>query len=215
LEGVAHDDGCDSIIVVTGPESLPSDLAAAHAMIIAERKERIAAETDRDALIAYLKLEIEKLRRQIYGQRSERRARLLDQMELQLEELEAAATEDELAAQEAAAKTTTVRSFKRNRPIRQPFPENIERERIVIPVPTNCPCCGGSRLSKLSEDVTRTLEEIPRRFKVIETVREKFTCRDCEAITQAPAPFYATPAVISGRSSWRRSCSTNSDNICR
>lgn len=41
--------------------------------------------------------------------------------------------------------------------------------------------------------MTETLEEIPRRFKVIETVREKFTCRDCEAISQAPAPFHATP----------------------
>jgi transposase len=41
--------------------------------------------------------------------------------------------------------------------------------------------------------VTATLEEIPRRFKVIETVREKFSCRDCEAITQPPAPFHATP----------------------
>ncbi len=45
----------------------------------------------------------------------------------------------------------------------------------------------------LGEDVTATLEEIPRRFKVIETVREKFSCRDCEAITQPPAPFHATP----------------------
>jgi len=146
-----------------------------------------------EALIAYFKLEIEKLRRQIYGQRSERTARLLDQMELQLEEVEASATEDELAAAHAPAKTATVRSFERKRPVRKPFPDNIERERVVIAGPTNCPCCGGSRLSKLGEDVTETLEEIPRRFKVIETVREKFSCRDCETITQPPAPFHATP----------------------
>jgi transposase len=49
-----------------------------------------------------------------------------------------------------------------------------------------------SRPSRLGEDVTETLEEVPRRFKVIETVREKFSCRDCEAITQPPAPFHAT-----------------------
>ena len=54
-----------------------------------------------EALISHLKLEIEKLRRQLYGSRSERKARLLDQMELQLEELETAATEDELAAEKA------------------------------------------------------------------------------------------------------------------
>ena len=54
-------------------------------------------------MIAALKLEILKLRRELYGQRSERRARLLAQMELQLEELEATASEDELAAEQAAA----------------------------------------------------------------------------------------------------------------
>ncbi|WP_288142271.1 IS66 family transposase zinc-finger binding domain-containing protein [Mesorhizobium sp.] len=63
---------------------------------------------------------------------------------------------------------------------------------------STCACCGGSRLSKLGEDVTETLEEIPRRFKVIETVREKFTCRDCEKISQPPAPFHATPRGFIG-----------------
>jgi transposase len=123
---------------------------------------------------------------------------LTEQMELQLEELEAAVTEDELAAERAAANITTVRSFKRKRPVRKPWPDNIPRERVVIEAPASCPCCGSSRLSKLGEDVTRTLEEIPRRFKVIETVREKFTCRDCETITQPPAPFHATPRGFIG-----------------
>jgi transposase len=177
-------------------------------MILAERAARVEAEaiaataqadlSNREALIAYFKLEIEKLRRELYGVRSERKARLLDQMELQLEELEAAATEDELAARASAEKTQTVRSFERRRPVRQPFPDNIPRERVVIAAPTNCPCCGSSRLSKLGEDVTKTLEEIPRQWKVIETVREKFSCRDCEAITQPPAPFHATPRGFIG-----------------
>lgn len=118
-------------------------------------------------------------------------------MELQLEEPVMAATEDEVAAQ-AAAKTSSVRSFTRKRPVRKPSPEDIERERVVIDPPVTCACCGGSRLSKLGEDVTETLEEIPRRFKVIETVREKFTCRDCEAISQPPAPFHATPRGLNG-----------------
>jgi len=64
--------------------------------------------------------------------------------------------------------------------------------------PTTCACCGGSRLAKIGEDVTKTLEEIPRRFKLIETVREKFTCRDCEKISQPPAPFHATPRGFIG-----------------
>jgi transposase len=62
----------------------------------------------------------------------------------------------------------------------------------VSKVPRSCPCCGGGRLSKLGEDITETLELIPRQWQVIETVREKFSCREFEAITQPPAPFHAT-----------------------
>ena len=142
------------------------------------------------ALIAQQKLRIAKLERQVYGQRSERSARLIDQLSLTFEELEAGATEDELAAEKAVAKTTTVAGFTRKRPERNTFPDHLPRERVVIDPPTACVCCGGLRLRKLGEDVTRTLETTPRRWKVIETVRGKFSCRDCEKITQAPAPFH-------------------------
>ena len=173
-----------------------AEAAAAHAQ--AEAANAVADRSSNEALIAHLKLEIEKLRRQLYGQRSERKERLLDQLELQLEEAEASATEDELAAEEAAKKTQTVRSFTRRRLVRQPFPEDIERERVVIAAPTSCPCCGSAKLSKLGEDVTKTLEIVPRRWKLIETVREKFSCRACQTITQPPAPFHATPRGFIG-----------------
>ena len=143
-----------------------------------------------EALISHYRLEIEKLRRQLYGTRSERKARLLEQMELQLEELEATATEDELGAEQAAARSQAVQSFQRKRPSRKPFPEHLPRERVVIAAPASCPCCGSDRLSKLGEDITETLELIPRQWKVIQTVREKFSCRACETITQPPAPFH-------------------------
>jgi transposase len=68
----------------------------------------------------------------------------------------------------------------------------------VIDSPTVCDCCGGARLRKLGEDVTCTLESIPRSWKVIETVREKFTCRDCEKISQAPAPFHVISLGLGG-----------------
>lgn len=138
-------------------------------MIVAERAARLEAEAElanaraEAALIAYYRLEIEKLRRQLYGTRSERKARLLEQMELQLEELEATATEDELAAEKAAAQTQTVRAFQRQRSSRKPFPAHLPRERVVIAAPESCPCCGSRKLSKLGEDVTETLEVIPRR----------------------------------------------------
>jgi transposase len=214
---------------VTAPESLPTDLAAAHAMLLAERAARLQAEalaasaqaeaasaqaeaasakaaaanaqadlSSTEALISHLKLEIEKLRRALYGTRSERKARLLEQMELALEELQATATEDELAAEKAAARTQTVQSFERKRPARKPFPDHLPRERVVIPAPESCPCCGSRKLAKLGEDIAETLEVVPRQWKVIQTVREKFSCRDCERITQPPAPFHVIPRGFAG-----------------
>src|SRR5476651_1433331 len=55
-----------------------------------------------------------------------------------------------------------------------------------------------AKLSKLGEDITETLEVIPRQWKVIQTVREKFSCRNCETITQPPAPFHVTPRGFAG-----------------
>ena len=164
----------------------------------AEAARVTAAASSAEALIAHLKLEIEKLRRALYGRRSERKARLLDQLELELAELEAAASEDELAAEQAASKTSTVKAFQRRRPARKPFPEHLPRERVVIPAPEACPCCGGERLCKLGEDITETLEVIPRQWKVIQTVRERFACRNCESIAQPPAPFHVTPRGWAG-----------------
>jgi len=81
---------------------------------------------------------------------------------------------------------------------RKPFPEHLPRERVVIAAPESCPCCGSAKLSKLGEDVMETLEVIPRQWKVIQTVREKFSCRECEKIAQPPAPFHVTPRGFAG-----------------
>src|SRR5271167_3481201 len=163
----------------SAPESLPDDVAALKAALVAERARslEVAAElaiarakaSEDMALIAAQKFRIAKLERQIYGQRSERSARLIDQLALDFEELEAGATEDELAAEIAVAKATTVAGFTRKRPERNTFPDHLPRERVMIDPPAACDCCGGTRLRKLGEDVTRTLEAIPRQWKVIET----------------------------------------------
>jgi hypothetical protein len=84
-----------------------------------------AKASDDAALIAHQKLQIEKLKRELYGPRSERTSRILDQMELTFEEQESAASEDEIAAERAAAKTTTVPAYRRKRPARKPFPEHL------------------------------------------------------------------------------------------
>ena len=220
------------------PVDLPAGLASAYLALLSERemlqadrdvvvaeRDTVAAErdiavaqaanaqamlSDSAALIAKLELAIEKLRRELRGKRSERTARLLDQMELQLEELVMAATEDEVAAQAAAAKTASVRSFTRKRPVRKPWPEDVERKRVVIDPPSTCACCGGSRLSKLGEDMTETLEEIPRRFIVIEPYARNLpaeTARRSASRRRRSMPRRAASLVLI---CWRRSCSTSS-----
>src|SRR4051812_18770266 len=163
--------------MVAARDALPDDIEALKEVLLFERAEalEVAAElivarakaSEDMALIAQQKLRIAKLERQVYGQRSERSARLIDQLALEFEELEAGATEDELAAEKAVARTTTVAGFTRKCAERKTFPDHLPRERVVIDPPTACECCGGNRLRKLGEDVTRTLETQPRRWKVI------------------------------------------------
>jgi transposase len=186
-------------------DALRTALAAAEARAAAAEAKAADAARDRavlanaEAMIAALRLEVEKLRRALYGTRSERKARLLEQLELQLEELEATATEDDLAVERAEALGTPATAAReRRRPARKPFPAQLPRERVVVPAPACCEACGSGRIVKLGEDVTETLEVIPRRWKVVQTVREKFTCRDCERISQPPAPFHPTPRGWAG-----------------
>ena len=171
-------------------ERLSAELAATKAELVQVRAVVCSSEA--------LKLEIAKLKREHYGTRSERGARLIDQLELQLEELEATATGDEIRADKAIATAINLTPNDRRRPSRKAFPEHLPRERVVIEAPSACTCCGSARIVKMGEDVTETLEVIPRQWKVIQTVREKFTCRDCEKISQPPAPFHPTPRGWAG-----------------
>lgn len=141
--------------------------------------------------MAYLKLLIARLKRDKYGASSERGRKLIDQLERELGELVAAASEDATKAEDAAKEGCGRRPDQpaRGQPVRAPLPGHLPRERVVLAAPTACSRCGG-KLSKLGEDVTETLEVEPIRWKVIQTVRERFSCRSCEAVTQPPGPFH-------------------------
>ena len=181
----------NSAVSSPADEPLPDDVGTLKALLLAERSARQAAESLtklRDLEIEKLRHRIAKLQHERYGQSSERRA-LLDQLELQLFELEENQAQAAAAAELARPQTQTVKSFERRKPARRPLPEHLSRERVVYPVPSSCPCCGGA-LHKLGEDVTETLELVPRQWKVVQHVREKFSCRTCEKITQPPAPSH-------------------------
>lgn len=155
-------------------------------MILAEREGRLAAELaglERGIEIERLKLEIARLRRERFSPSSERSARI-EQLELTLEDLE------EAAAEIVASAPVAVETFERRRPARRPLPDHLPRHRIVHPGPAACPCCGGTVFGKLGEDVTETLERVPASWRVIQHVRERLSCRACETISQAPAPFH-------------------------
>jgi transposase len=185
---------------MTTPDPLPADLAEAHAMILAERAARIAAEAEAamgretkrvlDLEIERLKLEIARLRRQRFGASSERGARL-EQLELALAELQETAAQADAASElRAAARSPAGHGTAAPRkPARRPLPEHLPRTRVVYPAPATCPCCGGA-VRKLGEEITETLERLPARWFVVSHVREKISCRCCEAISEAPAPFH-------------------------
>jgi transposase len=186
---------------VNSPAPLPTELADAHALILHQREELVAAEARASgaaAMIAHPKLVIAKLRRDQYGQSAERGRKVLDQLELQLEELEADATERSVIAE----RDTSVQAFTRRRPVRAPLPAHLPRERVVIPAPCACPFCRGE-LAKLGEDITETLEVVPRQWKVVQTVREKFTCRSCERITSRPPRSIRLRRPVPRQGCWR------------
>jgi transposase len=161
-------------------------LRTALAVEQAARRDAEARNSGLEAVIAHLRLTIAQMKRARFGASAERGDKLIEQMELQLEELETAATEDATVIE----RDSGVPGMSRRKPVRAPLPAHLPRERVVLPSPAACPCCNGV-LSKLGEDVTETLEVVPRQWKVVQTVREKWVCRACEAITQAPAPFHA------------------------
>jgi transposase len=173
-------------------DSLPDDVATLKAMLLAERAARTALQAEAQARaleIEKLKFAIARLRHERFGASSERAARLIDQLELQLADLEETAAASAVAAETATVLAVEVKGFARRKPARRPLPDHLPRERVVYPAPSACPCCGGA-LRKLGEDVTESLELIPRQWKVVQHVREKFSCRSCEAICQPPAPSH-------------------------
>ena len=117
-------------------EPIPSDTEALRAALAAEQQARREAEaraSGAEAMVAHLKLLIAKMKRDRFGASAERGRKLLDQLEMQLEELETAAAEDEAAAADAAPDKTIVRPFTRAKPVRGPLQANLPRERVVLP----------------------------------------------------------------------------------
>lgn len=163
-----------------------ADAAAEIAYLKAALARRDAELSGANLLIAQLTAQLAVLRRMQFGRSSEKLTAEIAQLELLLEDLE----EGEAArtAPAPAAAQTVASLAKRKQPVRRPLPDHLPREEVIHHPGDACPCCGGTRLSKLGEDVTEVLERVPARLKVIRHVRPRFSCRACETIVQAPAP---------------------------
>ncbi len=185
------------------PATLPDDAAQLKALLLAAHTRADALEhrasaaearsADLDGQIAHLKLTIAKMKRADYGASSEKGARLIDQLEMQLGELVETSSEGMVAAALASPAAGSAQSESQattQKPARRPLDERLPRERVVHAAPCNCRHCGSAKIRKLDEKITETLEFVPERWKVIQHVREVFTCRDCEKITETPAPSH-------------------------
>lgn len=170
-------------MAVTSLPDLDSlDTEALKALLVQQHQQYRALLTSKSHEIAHLKLVIEKLRRQIFGAKSEKMTAQLEQLELQLDELEAAQAADEFATESIGVETPV-----KSRPFRRPLPEHLPREVVThLPEQACCPGCGGE-LQQFGEDVSEQLERIPATFKVIRHVRPKFSCSHCERVVEAPA----------------------------
>ena len=143
--------------------------------------------------IAKLKAQIAKLKRMQFGQSSERLARIIEQFELRLEDLETQESSEISAAAAAGLPEPETRKARR-----LPLPEQLPRRNIVHPAPGADGCVCGGKMTKLGESVTEVLEYIPVRFEVVRHVRPKLACQRCDAITQAPAPALPIPRGKAG-----------------
>ena len=164
-------------------------------MIVALRSEALIRRLETEKL----KFLIAKLRREQFGQSSERGRLLVEQLELAIADVEesqgAAEAEADIAAPGAPLAERQSRPARSRRPS---LPDHLPVERIVYPAPCACAQCGGARLRKLDDVVSRSLECEPRRWKIVEHVREKMTCRDCEGVTETPAPSHPIPRGFAG-----------------
>lgn len=180
---------------------LPNDIDALKALLLTS--ERLLQERDaqlvglteqlntRAVEIEHLKLQIAKLRRMQFGRKSEKLDHQIEQLELQLEDLQA----DE---SEAAREMPAADQAPRKKSVRRPLPDHLPRdEKMYAPLGEACPACGGG-LHHLGEDVAEQLEWIPGSFRVIRHVRPKLACKCCDTIVQAPAPSRPIARGIAG-----------------
>ena len=131
--------------------------------------------------IKRLGLLIAKLKRMVFGQKSEKLSLQIAQLELELEELH-------ITQGLRAPAAELSEPVERSSPKRRPLPEHLPRDiRTHMPAQVNCPDCGG-HWKTLGEDISEILEYIPASYRVVRHVRPRLSCSCCDRMAQASAP---------------------------
>jgi transposase len=181
--------------VGTLPDLDRLDNEALKAFVVEQREQHLKALSSKTQQVEHLKLVVEKLRRMIFGAKSEKAVIQVEQFELQLEETE---TEQAVAEEEIEAPASETKPGSKSRPSRKPLPAHLPREVVThLSGQDCCPDCGG-QLRNFGEDVAEILEYIPANFKVIRHVRPKFACKKCERVVEAPAPSRTIERGLAG-----------------
>jgi len=173
------------------------DVEALKALLVRQQERHRKALRSNVERIEHLELMVEKLRRMLFGAKSEKAAIQLAQLELELEELVIVQVSDQMAAEATSAEDPPQLALK-SKPFRKPLPEHLPREVVTyLPEHDCCPGCGGA-LRQFGEDVAEQLERIPATFKVVRHVRPKFACAGCERVVEAPAPVRPIERGLAG-----------------
>jgi transposase len=195
----ALEDASESVLarsMTTTADALPDDIGALRALILTERAEREQI-AERNAILERLNTQLEhivaELRRAHFGRKSERITD--DQLALALDELETVAAKAEAEAEKADPERKAAGTRKRRASRDEKFDHLPHEEMVIEPESKTCPCCGGE-LHAIGEDVSKRLDKVPAKVRVIVTRRPKYACRTCEktgadevaGIIQAPAP---------------------------
>ncbi|WP_245494946.1 IS66 family transposase [Rhizobium ruizarguesonis] len=165
--------------------NLPDDVDALRA-IIAAQADQLAEQArklqSRDTLIDKLKAQLAVLKRARFGSSSEKIDRAIEQLELALEDIEAAEAETTASILPSTSGPTKAQ------PSRQPLPDHLPRHDVTHRAACSCPVCGGSDFIREGETISEVLDYVPASFRVVRHIQPRFTCKGCDTKVRAEMP---------------------------
>jgi transposase len=169
------------------------DLSTRYSKLESNHTELLQKNTELSNYIALLEERLRLLKAKRFGKSSEKLERQIDVVERLLEEeetllgfnLKPSVISKEGAQEKGKAK-------------RKKLPSHLPREEVVLEPEAKCDSCGGKSFRKIGEDVSEILERIPESYKVIQYIRPRCACTNCDNIVQAYTPSKVIDKGIAG-----------------